>query len=158
MRRQMDPEFVRSFWSTRFPGQIPDTLTTAETLTADSFELEGEELRIVDLGHTDTDDTTALHVPSIGLVVAGDAVYNDVHLYLAESPASGRAAWLTALETIEALDPDNVVAGHKRAGLPDDPAIIGQTRRYIQDFDRLARSTSDALSCITPCSTCIQTG
>jgi hypothetical protein len=37
------------------------------------------------LGHTDTDGTSARHVPAIGLVVAGDAVYGDVHLYLGEA-------------------------------------------------------------------------
>ena len=30
--------------------------------------------------------TTCLHVPSIGLIVAGDAAYNGVHLHLSESP------------------------------------------------------------------------
>jgi hypothetical protein len=34
----------------------------------------------VSLGHTDTDNTTCLHVPSIDLVMAGDAAYNDVHV------------------------------------------------------------------------------
>ena len=33
----------------------------------------------VDIGHTDTDHTTCLHVPSIDLVVAGDAIYNGTH-------------------------------------------------------------------------------
>jgi hypothetical protein len=48
------------------------------------------ELVSVELGHTDTDYTTCLNVPSIGLVVAGDAAYNDVHLYLVESNAKSR--------------------------------------------------------------------
>ena len=34
--------------------------------------MEGHRLLAVEVGHTDTDDTTVLHVPSIGLVVAGD--------------------------------------------------------------------------------------
>jgi hypothetical protein len=37
------------------------------------------------IGHTDTDHSTCLHVPSIDLVMSGDAVYNGAHLYLAES-------------------------------------------------------------------------
>ena len=137
-QRQSAPEFVESFWRSRFPGRIPDHIVLPEPLDDDEFELEGQTLRVTPLGHTDTDDTTALHVPSIGLVVAGDAVYNDVHLYLAESPAEGRRAWLTALEVLEALAPTAVVAGHKRPECPDDPAIIEQTRRYILDFEELA--------------------
>jgi glyoxylase-like metal-dependent hydrolase (beta-lactamase superfamily II) len=80
------------------------------------MDLEGHELVAVELGHTDTDDTTCLHVPSIGLVVAGDAAYNDVHLYLAESSAQTRREWIDALDKIEALNPRAVVASHKRPG------------------------------------------
>lgn len=144
MRKQGSPEFVESFWNSRFPGQIPSHLRFAEELDGDRFELEGEELVVVELGHTDTDDTTCLHIPSIGLVVAGDAAYNDVHLYLAESPADGRRQWIEALDTVETLQPRAVVAGHKRADLADDPAILDQTRRYILDFEYLLARTSTA--------------
>ena len=33
-----------------------------------------------------------------------------------------------------------VVAGHKRPGRADSPAIIEETRQYIRDFDRIAAS------------------
>ena len=84
MHEQASPQTLASFWKTRFPGQIPDHLMIADELTQRVIELEGQELIAVPLGHTDTDNTTCLHVPAIGLVVAGDAAYNDVHLYLAE--------------------------------------------------------------------------
>jgi hypothetical protein len=56
----------------------------AEELKRNVIDLEGH-LIVVEVGHTDTDYTTCLQVPSVGLVVAGDAAYTDVHLYLAES-------------------------------------------------------------------------
>ena len=45
----------------------------------------------VEAGHSDTDDSTVLHAPSIGLVAAGDVVYNNVHQYLAETGGGGMA-------------------------------------------------------------------
>jgi hypothetical protein len=51
----------------------------------------------MELGHTDTENTTCLNVPSLGLVAAGDAAYNDVHLYLALSDAQGRRVWIAAM-------------------------------------------------------------
>jgi hypothetical protein len=66
----------------------------AEELKSKVIQLEGYELAPIELGHTDTDHNTGLHVRSIGLVVAGDAVYNDIHLYLAESSAQGRREWI----------------------------------------------------------------
>jgi len=77
----------------------------ATTPAGNAFELEGSELHVVEVGHTDTDNTTVLHVPSIGLVVAGDAVYNGVHQYLAESANGGIQKWIKALDTIAALRP-----------------------------------------------------
>ena len=156
MRPALTPEFL-AVWKSRFPEQIPDDLVLADPLPSGTFELEGQELVAVELGHTDTDQTTCLHVPAIGLVVAGDAAYNDVHLYLAESSPQGRRDWLSALDTIEALRPRAVIAGHKRADRTDDPRIIDETRAYIHDFDRIAegattaRELYDEMLAIHPC-------
>jgi glyoxylase-like metal-dependent hydrolase (beta-lactamase superfamily II) len=144
MRQQASPETVASFWEKCFPRQIPQHLVIAEALTEAAFDLEGHDLLVVELGHTDTDNTTCLHIPDIGLVVAGDAAYNDVHLYLAESTAEKRREWIAALDAIEALNPRAVIAGHKRAGRADDPRILEETRQYIRDFDRIAENTATA--------------
>jgi len=144
MRAQADPETFQGFWRKRFPGQIASDLVLAQAMEDSTIELEGHALRAIPLGHTDTDDSTCLHVPSIGLVVAGDAVYNNVHLFLAESPAPKRREWLAALDRLEALEPTAVVAGHKDPSLGDSPQAIDLTRQYIADFEQLARSTSTA--------------
>jgi glyoxylase-like metal-dependent hydrolase (beta-lactamase superfamily II) len=144
MRKWSTPEALQTFWQPRFPGQIPDDNPVAEPLDGAFFELEGHPLVPVNVGHTDTDDTTVLHVPDIALVVAGDAVYNDVHQYLAESGSQGRLDWLAGLDIVEGLSPRAVVAGHKRYGKDDNPRTIDETRQYIRDFDRLDKETSTA--------------
>jgi glyoxylase-like metal-dependent hydrolase (beta-lactamase superfamily II) len=144
MRRGSAPEFVASFWKSRFPGEIPDDLFLPDPLPNNTIKLEGHDLVPIGIGHTDTDETTCLHVPALGLVVAGDAAYNDVHLYLAESSPQGRRDWIAALDTIESLGPRAVIAGHKRPSRADDPRIIEETRQYIRDFDRIAQSTTTA--------------
>jgi L-ascorbate metabolism protein UlaG (beta-lactamase superfamily) len=74
-----------------------------------------------------------LHVPSIGLVVSGDVVYNNVHQYLAESSGGGLDAWLHALDIAEALHPTKVVSGHKNKTRDYDPSNIAATRKYLND-------------------------
>jgi glyoxylase-like metal-dependent hydrolase (beta-lactamase superfamily II) len=145
MRKQASVPVVESYWKSRFPGQIDSTLVIADELKDGVLELEGEQLISVPLGHTDTDSTTCLHVPSIGLAVCGDALYNDVHLHLGESNADGRKEWIAALDTIESLKPVAAIAGHKRLGAPDTPSNIEATRKYIRDFDRIASYTKTAL-------------
>ena len=144
MRQQASPEFLEKFWKAGFPGQIPDRLVIAEELKGNVINLEGHDLVAVELGHTDTDHTTCLNVPSIGLVVAGDAVYNDVHLYLVESNAKSRKKWISALDKIESLNPRAVITSHKRPSNDDSPNIIEETRQYIRDFDRLDETTTTA--------------
>lgn len=135
MRRNLEGR--AQFWDSDFPGLIPESPLVYQTLPQDGFELEGHQILAVDVGHTDTDDTTVLHVPSIGLVVGGDVVYNGVHQMLLETPGGGFEAWLAALDLVESLNPRAVVAGHKNRDLPDDPAIIDQTRQYLRDAQQL---------------------
>src|SRR5258707_394004 len=58
MRTAAAPDVVANNWSRRWPGQIPEHLTITAELLAERFDLEGHEIRVIDTGHTDTDDTT----------------------------------------------------------------------------------------------------
>jgi glyoxylase-like metal-dependent hydrolase (beta-lactamase superfamily II) len=143
MRKQMSPQVMAGLWNKRFPGLIPENIVLPEQLKGDTLPLEGYELVVIDAGHTDIDDSTCLYVPSIGLVVAGDLAYNDVHQYFAESLThQKRMEWIAALDKVETLKPRVVVAGHKRETNSDGPNIIDETRQYIRDFDRLVDNTS----------------
>jgi glyoxylase-like metal-dependent hydrolase (beta-lactamase superfamily II) len=136
-RLAADMELLRA----RFPGQIPDDPGTPETLDRASIELEGHHLVPIATGFTDSADSTSLHVPSIGLIVAGDVVYNGTHPFLAETSAQTRLDWIAALDNLEALEPRAVVAGHKIPDNDDDPADIAATRAYLRDFIRLNETT-----------------
>lgn len=144
MKLQITPEKLNSRWRKLFPNQIPESISIASAMESDSIHLEGNELVAVKLGHTDTDNSTCLHVPSIGLVLAGDAVYNGIHPFLAESNRQNRVEWLAALDKIDSLKPATVVAGHKIPSNDDSSRIIGETRQYILDFIQLNDETTTA--------------
>jgi glyoxylase-like metal-dependent hydrolase (beta-lactamase superfamily II) len=144
IHKQITPDFVKSVWEARFPGQLPSQLMAPEILHGD-LNLEGIALKVVGLGHTDTSHSTALHVPSIGLVISGDCVYNNTHLYLAECDEKARLEWLEALDAIESLRPSAVVAGHGVLDPDSSPRHIEETRRYIRDFNASVGATSTTL-------------
>src|SRR6185437_7442821 len=73
----------------------------------------------VDIGQGDIEHSTIVHLPSLRAVAAGDVVYNKVHMLTALTDATAREAWIASSGSIAALDPDIVVAGHKRVGAPD---------------------------------------
>jgi glyoxylase-like metal-dependent hydrolase (beta-lactamase superfamily II) len=141
---QIKPAYIQSVWEPRFPGQLPSQLVAPEVLVGDTFDLESEELKVVELGHTDTSHTTALYVPSIGLAISGDCVYNNTHLYLAECDEEAVNEWLLALDKIESLHPKAVVAGHGVLDPDSSPRHIEETRRYLRDFLASLASTSTA--------------
>ncbi|MGL6237000.1 MAG: MBL fold metallo-hydrolase [Segniliparus sp.] len=123
-------------WDRLFPGQIAATEVTAVPVPGGRISLEGHVLQIVEAGHSDTDDTTVLHIPDLGLVVAGDVIYNGVHQYLAESAGGGVQKWLAAVDIVESLAPRLVVTGHKDKDLDDDgPRVIAETREYLRYAD-----------------------
>jgi glyoxylase-like metal-dependent hydrolase (beta-lactamase superfamily II) len=125
-------------------GQLPDDPTVPEGLEDESLELEGHPLIPIEVGTTDIADSTSLHVPSIGLIAAGDVAYNGIHLYLADTTTESRLEWVAAVEKLEALAPRAVVAGHKVPNHDDDPRNLGETKQYLRDFIRLDEATDTA--------------
>lgn len=124
-------------WDISFPDQIPSSPVFYQTVPTDGFKLEDQRLVVVEVGNASTADTTVLHAPSIGLVVAGDIVYNGVHQNLLSSAHGGIKSWLRTLNNVAELNPRAVVARHKKDELPDHPATITETRDYLLDAQRL---------------------
>jgi hypothetical protein len=74
----------------------------------------------------------------MSLLVAGDVVYNGVHLYLTESGGvDGIAEWLVALDTAEILNPRDSDRRSQAPGAFDNPspnprdAAISDRRRAV---------------------------
>jgi glyoxylase-like metal-dependent hydrolase (beta-lactamase superfamily II) len=133
-------------WDKVYSG-IPPSPVTAVTVQGSRFTLEGHDLVIVEVGHTDTDDTSVLHVPDLGLVVAGDVIYNGAHMYLGQSVVvGGFGPWREAIDKVEALKPRRIVAGHQNRQLDDDAErTISETRQYLDDAEELLRTEATAV-------------
>ncbi len=103
-----------------------------------SFQLEGQDLQILGPMQGDHAHATAIYVPAIKALIAGDIVFEDVHPWLGEHTPQQRQAWLQTLDQLSALKPAIVVAGHQLPGEPQSPAALQFTRDYIVTFDRAA--------------------
>ncbi len=133
-------------WDKVYPG-IPPSPVTAVMVPANRLTLEGHDLVIVEVGHADTYDNSVLHVPDLGLVVAGDVIYNGAHLYLGESVlVGGFGPWREAIDKVEALEPRHIVCGHQNKQLDDEAErTIAETRAYLDDADELLRTEHTAV-------------
>jgi glyoxylase-like metal-dependent hydrolase (beta-lactamase superfamily II) len=117
-------------------------MSIADPLPENELYLEGHKLVAVNTGKTDTAQSTCLYVPSVGLLVGGDVVYNGIHPYLAETNTESRLEWISTLDKVESLNPRTVIAGHKIPENKDEPRIIAETRQYLCDFNRLNEATT----------------
>ncbi len=136
-RFEVNTPAIAAYWDASFPGELPHPPVLPAVMDSDEFQIEGQTLRALSVGQSDTEHSTVLHVPSAQAVIAGDVVYNGVHMMTAETDGAGRLAWIESLDKVAELDPRIVVAGHKRVGAADGPENIDASRRYLRDFSRI---------------------
>ena len=136
MRKNTTPDILDHGHRAWFPGQISDTIALAEPLDSMQFDIEGWPLVVVETGHTDTLNTTSLHVPDIGLIVSGDVAYNRCHMFVGATTPESRTEWVVALDRLAALRPSAVVTGHKDPTQGNGPAVIDESRAYIEFYGK----------------------
>ena len=129
---------------------VPDSLVVPQPFPSTRLTIDGEEIQVVmdQQGDVLKPCNTFLWIPSIRTVIAGDIVFNGVHMWLAASNEASRTRWQESLRRIAALHPLAVVAGHKsRVDAPDTPDVVAATAAYLTDFDsaRKAAPSADAL-------------
>lgn len=135
-----------AFWNSMFPDQIPEHPVMPEPLAGDVLDLEGHELRLINVGQSDTNPSTIVHIPDLDAVVAGDVAYNRIHMWLAQTDHDARLEWIASIDKIAALNPRLVVAGHKAPATRDDDLdeLIEGSKQYISDFDEAERQSGSA--------------
>jgi glyoxylase-like metal-dependent hydrolase (beta-lactamase superfamily II) len=146
MEEQISPGYMR-VWGGFFPGQLTAKPVAPAALAGTTVPIGGTAATLIPVGTTDTVHSSVVHVPGLSLVVSGDVVYNQTHMWLRGSTPDSRASWARALDTVAALEADTVIAGHRNPQAADDDARrqIGECRRYLADFEaELARSSAPA--------------
>lgn len=130
----------------RNPELFPDSLPRPREWPSTRMELDGVRLELLpDLqGDVRMPTNTALWIPELRTVLAGDIVFRGVHPWLGSSDSASRAAWRGSLRRLGDLKPVAVIAGHKSsADLPDTPDVLAAMDRYLADFDSiLARAAT----------------
>src|SRR2546421_2158041 len=128
------------YWTSRFPGELPETPKLPEGLNTDEILVDGKVVNLIHVGQGDVDGSTGFHVPSADAGVCGDVLYNNVHMMMYEADEAKREAWIASIEVVEALNPKIVVAGHKSVGAADSAENLAASRQYLRDFTTVANN------------------
>lgn len=130
--------------ATYFGGQALDNTVVPEALDGGVIRLDDAELLVIELEQADIAPTSIVHIPSIGAVIAGDAIYNGVNPFLAVSGPGDWPNWVASVDRIAALNPTTVVAGHKSPKRDDGASCVDETRDYLKSFIDFYETSSDS--------------
>jgi glyoxylase-like metal-dependent hydrolase (beta-lactamase superfamily II) len=115
----------------------------------DIIEFEGSKIEVLKQIQGDTDENTMLWIPGQRILIAGDVVVNNVHLYTAETDSKAREKWLNSLQKIRELKPSVVVPGHSKVGAPlDASTAVDFTENYLLVFEEELNKAKDPDSLI----------
>lgn len=133
-------------WEARFGDDVDHHAVIPESLDGDVIDLEGRELRVIEVAQGDISPSTVIHIPSIATVIGGDVVYNRIHMMLALTGPAEWQKWIDSMDLVEGLGATTIIAGHKQPDASDQDldTILDGSRQYIRDFRDAVAASSNA--------------
>ena len=113
------------------------------------IEFESAKIEVLKDIQGDTDENTMLWIPRQRILIAGDVLFNDMHVYTAETDSKARGKWLNSLQKIRELKPSVVIPGHSKVGAPlDASTAVDFTENYLLVFEKELKTAKDADSLV----------
>jgi glyoxylase-like metal-dependent hydrolase (beta-lactamase superfamily II) len=119
IRLQFATPIVEQYWRPMFGGGVAEGQVLPEVLEDNVIDLEGHKIAAFDVGQSDCEHSTFLHVKEASAVVIGDIAYNGVHMHLGATDHAKRLEWVETIRGVAVLQPEVVVAAHQ---VPDGSA------------------------------------
>jgi glyoxylase-like metal-dependent hydrolase (beta-lactamase superfamily II) len=130
------------------PGATSQVVAIEE-FDGNFIEFEGSRIEILRNVQGDTDENTMLWIPGQRILIAGDVLFNNMHVYTAETDSKARGKWLNSLQKIRELKPSVVIPGHSKVGAPlDANTAVDFTENYLLAFEEELKKARDSDSLI----------
>jgi glyoxylase-like metal-dependent hydrolase (beta-lactamase superfamily II) len=137
-------------WKQLLGSAATSHVVAIEKFDGDSIKFESSEIEVIKNVRGDTDQNTMLWIPGQKILITGDVVFNNMHVYTAETDSNARAKWLNSLNKIRELKPSVVIPGHSKAGAPlDASTAVNFTESYLLAFDEELKKVKDPDSLIS---------
>jgi glyoxylase-like metal-dependent hydrolase (beta-lactamase superfamily II) len=120
-----------------------------EKFDGNSIEFGGSKIEVLKNIQGDTDENTMLWIPGQRILITGDVLFNNMHVYTAETDSKARGKWFNSLQRIRELKPSVVIPGHSKVGAPlDAGTALDFTENYLLVFEEELKKAKDADSLI----------
>jgi glyoxylase-like metal-dependent hydrolase (beta-lactamase superfamily II) len=134
--------------------QILGSAATSQVVVIEKFDgsfikFENSQIELLKNIQGDTDENTMLWIPGQRILISGDVVFNNMHVYTAETDTDARGKWSDSLQRIRELKPSVVIPGHSKVGaLLDASTAVDFTGNYLLAFDEELKKAKDPDSLI----------
>tara|TARA_A100001391_G_scaffold7621_9_gene5070 strand:- start:31901 stop:32806 length:906 start_codon:yes stop_codon:yes gene_type:complete len=142
MVRTVPIKFER--WGPMLGANAPVRQVVPEPVEGGVYSLEGHPLQILGPMQGDHVRSTVIWDDQTRTLVAGDVIYNGMNVWLGEHTPDRYGDWIAALDRLEAMHPDRIIAGHTSPGLTNDNAGIEWTRDYIAFMGEAAQQAENS--------------
>ena len=120
------------------------SVVAVEKFDGNFIEFENSKIELLKDVQGDTDENTMLWIPGQRILIAGDVLFNNMHVYTAETDSKAREKWLSSLQEIRELKPSVVIPGHSKVGAPlDANTAVEFTENYLLAFEEELKKAKD---------------
>jgi len=131
-------------WKKILGSGATSQVVAIEKFDGNFIEFEGAKIEVLKNIQGDTDENTMLWIPGQRILIAGDVLFNNMHVYTAETDSKAREKWLSSLNRIRTLKPSVVIPGHSKVGAPlDASAAVDFTENYLLAFEEELKKAKD---------------
>jgi len=136
-------------WQKILGSGAASRVVTISKFDGNFIEFEGSKIEVLKHIRGDTDENTMLWIPGQRILIAGDVLFNDMHVYTAETDSKARGEWLNSINKIRELKPAVVIPGHSKVGaLLDASTAVDFTENYLLVFEKELKTAKDSDSFI----------
>jgi glyoxylase-like metal-dependent hydrolase (beta-lactamase superfamily II) len=136
-------------WKTILGSGATSHVVAIEQFDSNFIAFESSKIEVLKDIQGDTDENTMLWIPGQRTLIAGDVLFNNMHVYTAETDSKARGKWLNSLQTIRELQPSVVIPGHSKVGAPlDASTAVDFTENYLLAFEEELKKAKDPDSLI----------
>lgn len=141
-------QLKNDFWGPILKENAPTDLIIPEVLSDDGFLVDGKTVQVVGLNGHDPAHTF-LWVPSQKTVLGGVALYENEHVWMADTQTeASRENWRKTLKQLADLSPERIIPGHVSGPVAEGMVALEHTLTYITDFENAAKAANGSAELI----------
>jgi glyoxylase-like metal-dependent hydrolase (beta-lactamase superfamily II) len=136
-------------WKKILGSGATSSVVAIEKFDGNFIEFENSKIELLKDVQGDTDENTMLWIPGQRVLIAGDVLFNNMHVYTAETDSKARGKWLASINRVRELKPSAVIPGHSKVGAPlNASSAVDFTKNYLLVFDEELTKSKDSDSLI----------